>query len=42
MPTPPLPIWLIVGSVPDGVAEAPRPGWDRRLDVPFTLEVEAA
>ena len=34
--------WLIVGLVPDGVAEAPSPGWDRRLELPFALEVAAA
>jgi hypothetical protein len=31
-----------VGSVPDGVAEAPSPKRDRRLQLPFTLEVAAA
>ena len=32
----------VVGSVPDGVAEAPSPEWDRRLELPFTVEVAAA
>jgi len=41
-PPPPLLIWLIVGSVPDGVAEAPSPTGDRRLELPFVLEVAAA
>jgi len=39
--TPPLVTW-VVGSVPDGVAEAPSPEWDRRLELPFTVEVAAA
>ena len=41
-PLPYSPTWLIVGSVPDGVAEAPCPEWDRRLELPFALEVAAA
>ena len=32
----------VVGSVPDGVAEAPSPELDRRLELPFTVEVAAA
>jgi len=39
--TPLLLTWLIVGSVPDGVAEAPSLVWDRRLELPFALEVAA-
>jgi hypothetical protein len=38
----PLPTWLIVGSVPDGVAEAPGTERDRRLVLPFALEVVKA
>ena len=40
----PLPTGLIVGSVPDGVAEAPSPKWSgaSRLELPFTLEVATA
>jgi len=34
--------WFIVGSVPDGVAEAPSPGRDRRFELPFLLEVDVA
>jgi hypothetical protein len=34
--------WLIVGSVPDGVVDAPGPIWDRRLELPFVVEVAAA
>jgi hypothetical protein len=34
---------LLIGVVlADGVAEAPSPEWDRRLELPFTLEVAAA
>ena len=33
---------VIVGSVPDGVAEAPSTERDRRLELPFALEVAAA
>lgn len=41
LPYPPT-LWVVVGLVPDVVADAPRPGWDRRLELPFTLEVAAA
>jgi hypothetical protein len=34
--------WLIVGSVRDVMADAPGPLWDRRLVLPFALEVAAA
>ena len=40
-PAPPL-SRLIVGSVPDGMAEAPSTEGDRRLVLPFALEVAAA
>jgi hypothetical protein len=32
----------VVGSVPGGLADAPSPEGDRRLELPFTLEVAAA
>ena len=38
----PLVTRLVVGSVPDGVAETSSPEWDRRLELPFTLEGAAA
>ena len=41
-PSPPPLTRLIVGSVPDVMAEAPGPAWDRRLELPFALEVAAA
>jgi hypothetical protein len=39
---PPLVTWIVVGSVPDGVAEAPSSTWRRRLELPSVLEVAAA
>jgi hypothetical protein len=38
----PLVTRLVVGSIPDGVAETSSPEWDRRLELPFTLEGAAA
>jgi cell wall-associated NlpC family hydrolase len=37
-------VGLFVGVVggQDVMVEAPHPGWDRRLELPFTLEVAAA
>ena len=37
-------VGLFVGVVggQDVMVDAPRPGWDRRLELPFTLEVAAA
>ena len=37
-PPPLLLTWHIVGPVPDGVAEASSPEWDRHLELPFNLE----
>ena len=33
---------VVVGAVPDGMADTPRAGWSRRLELPFRLEVAAA